>query len=110
MNSQENLIIIEEIFLDIGNQMLKTNYTLNLGQLPKIALEFKTYLWQKLKPKKIQILSKATTNKQVSSSIPKVRTTIVVISNHMEVIQIQIGKNTIEDVLLDGDSRVNIIH
>jgi hypothetical protein len=27
----------------------------------------------------------------------------------MEVIQIQIGKNTIEDVLLDGGSGVNII-
>jgi hypothetical protein len=27
----------------------------------------------------------------------------------MAVVQIQIGKNTIEDVLLDGSSRVNII-
>jgi len=33
-------------------QMLETSYTLNLGQLLKVALKFKTYIWQKLKPKK----------------------------------------------------------
>ncbi len=49
MNSQGKLIIVEEIFLDIGKQMLKTSYTLNLGQLLQIALELKIYLWQKLK-------------------------------------------------------------
>jgi hypothetical protein len=47
--------------------------------------------------------------KQVSSLVPKVRTTIVAINNHMAIIQVQIRKNTIEDVLLDGGSRVNII-
>jgi hypothetical protein len=36
--SQENLIIIEEIFQDINEQMLKTSYILNLGQLFKIVL------------------------------------------------------------------------
>jgi hypothetical protein len=36
-------------------------------------------------------------------------TTTIVIENHMVVIQVQIGKNTIDDVLLDGGSRVNII-
>jgi hypothetical protein len=30
VNSQRKLIIIEEIFLDIGKQMLETSYTLNL--------------------------------------------------------------------------------
>ncbi len=48
MNSQGELITIKEIFLDIGKQMLEINYTLNLGQLLKIALELKKYLWQKL--------------------------------------------------------------
>ncbi len=33
VNSQEKLIIVEEIFLNIGKQMLETSYTLNLGQL-----------------------------------------------------------------------------
>jgi hypothetical protein len=45
MNSQEKLNIVEEIFLDIGKQMLKTSYTLNLGQLFKIAHEVKRYMW-----------------------------------------------------------------
>jgi hypothetical protein len=35
------LITIEEIFLDIGKQMLETKYTLNLGQLLKIVLELR---------------------------------------------------------------------
>jgi hypothetical protein len=30
VNSQGKLIIIEDIFLDIGKQMLETSYTLNL--------------------------------------------------------------------------------
>ncbi len=34
---------------------------------------------------------------------------VVAIYNHMVVIQVQIGKNIIEDVLLDGGSGVNII-
>jgi hypothetical protein len=38
--------------LDIGKQMLETSYILSLGQLLKIVLELKKYLWQKLKPKK----------------------------------------------------------
>jgi hypothetical protein len=31
MNSQEKLITIEEILLNIGKQMLELNYILNLG-------------------------------------------------------------------------------
>jgi hypothetical protein len=43
--SQSKLISIEEIFQDINRQMLETNHTLNLGQLLKMALELKRYLW-----------------------------------------------------------------
>jgi hypothetical protein len=64
---------------------------------------------EKLKPKKTQNLNRTTTNKQVGSLVPKVKTVVVAIDNHMAVIQVQIGKNTIEDVLLDGGSTVNII-
>jgi hypothetical protein len=53
VNLQRKLIIVEEIFLDIGKQNLETNYTLNLEQLFKIAPKLKKYLWQKLKLKKI---------------------------------------------------------
>jgi hypothetical protein len=61
VNSQEKVIIVEEIFLYIGKKMLSINYTLNLGQLLKIAFELKKYLWQKLKLNKTHNLSKATT-------------------------------------------------
>jgi hypothetical protein len=44
MNSQEKLIVLEEIVLDISKQMLEKNYILNLGQLFKITPEFKKYL------------------------------------------------------------------
>jgi hypothetical protein len=37
VNSQGKLITIEEIFINIGKHMLETSYTLNLGQLLKIA-------------------------------------------------------------------------
>jgi hypothetical protein len=67
------------------------------------------YLWQKLKPDKTQNLSKTTMNKQVNYSIPKVGTTVVVIDNHMAIIQVKIGKNTIEHVLLDGGFGINIV-
>jgi hypothetical protein len=40
---------------------------MNLGQLLKIALELKIYLWQKLKLKKTHNVSKATIDKQVGS-------------------------------------------
>jgi len=109
MNSQEKLITIEKIFLDIGKQMLETNNILSLGQLLKIILELKRYLWQKLKPKKTYNVSKTTIEKQVGSSIPEVRTIAIAIDNHMVIIQVQIGNNTIEDVLLSGGSGINII-
>jgi hypothetical protein len=109
MNSQDKLIIVEKIFLDIGKQMLEINYILDLGQLLRIALKLKKYLWQKLKPEKTQNLNRITTDKQVGSLVPKLRTIVVAIDNHMAIIQVQIGKNTIEDVLLDGGFKVNII-
>jgi hypothetical protein len=68
--------------------MLETSYTLNLGQLLKIAPKLKRYLWQKLKPKKIQNLGKATINKQISFSRLEVRIVIVAINNHMAAIQV----------------------
>jgi hypothetical protein len=37
--------MVKDIFLDIGKQMLETNYTLNLKELLKIVFELKRYLW-----------------------------------------------------------------
>jgi hypothetical protein len=89
--------------------MLETCYTLNLGQLLKINLELKRYFWHKLKLEKIQNVNKTTTDKQVGSLVPEVGTTHASIDNHVAIIQVEIGKNTIEDVLLDEGSGINII-
>ncbi len=61
---------------------------MNLGQLFKIAPKLKRYLWQKLKLEKTQNVSRATTEKQVGSSLLEVGTTIVAIDNHMAVIRV----------------------
>ncbi len=86
VNSQEKLIIVKKKFLDIGKHMLETSYTLNLGQLFKIAHELKKYLWKKLKLEKTQIVNRTTTKKQVGSLVLEVGTTTVAIDNHMAVI------------------------
>ncbi len=44
-----------------------------------------------------------------TSVVPDISTTSMAIDNHMVVIQVQIGRNTIDDVLLDGGFGVNII-
>jgi hypothetical protein len=85
--------------------MLKTSYTLNIGQVLKIAPKLKRYLWQKFKLDKTQNVSKTTTNKQAGSLVLEVGINVVTINK----IIWQIGKNTIEDVMLNGGSRVNII-
>jgi hypothetical protein len=72
--------------------MLETSYTLNLGQLFKIALDLK---------KKLMV--------EIEIFFIDINTIVVAINNHMEIIQIQIAKNIIDNVLLDGGSSVNII-
>ncbi len=86
--SQSKSILVEEIFQDISIQMLETSYTLNLRQLLKMALELKRYLWKKMKLDQPFV-------------ILEVAIVIITTNNHIVIIQIQIGKNTIEDVLLE---------
>ncbi len=109
VDSQEKLIVKEESFQDICKQMLEISYDFILGQLLKIAPKLKSYFWQKLKADKILNLNITTINKQVISLVSKVAIVAVIINNHMVIIQVQIGKNTIDDVLLDGGFGVNII-
>ncbi len=54
-------------------------------------------------------MNRTTTKKQVNSSVLEVGTIVVTIDNHMVVLQVQIKKNIIEDVLLDGGFGVHII-
>jgi hypothetical protein len=69
----------------------------------------KIYFWQKLTLEKTQNVNRVTTNKQVGFLVLEVGTIVVATDNHMAVIQVQIEKNTIENVLLDGGFGVNII-
>jgi hypothetical protein len=64
----------------------------------------------KLKPEKPNITIKAISNFNVATMIEthsKVNTTTIEVDNQMVVIQV--GKKTIEDVMLDGGTNVNII-
>ncbi len=54
-------------------------------------------------------VTKIITQKIIPFVVPKVATTTITIDNHMVVIQIQIEKNIVKDVLLNGGSRINII-
>jgi hypothetical protein len=46
--------------------------------------------------------------KNISFVIPQVTTITITIDNHMAIIQVHIGKNNVEDVLLDCGSRNEI--
>jgi hypothetical protein len=92
--------------------MLETTYTLRLGQLLKITPNLKKYMWQKLKPKKSNIIIKMILEPSVATMIEKqskINIIVIKVDNQMAIIQVQVGKNTIEDIMLDGGANVNII-
>jgi hypothetical protein len=85
---------------------------MRLGQLLKITPNLKKYMWQKLKPKNPNISIKVISKPSVATMIEthsKVDIVNIEVNNQMAVIQIQVGKNIIEDVLLYGGTNVNII-
>jgi hypothetical protein len=64
--------------------MLKSTYTLKLSQLLKITLNFKKYMWQKLKPKKPDINTKVISELSVAMVIethPKVDIVTIKVDN-----------------------------
>ncbi len=75
----------------------------------KITLDLKKYLWQKLKVNKPQNTTMSVNEKTITYVVLDISIIIVVIDNHMVIIQVQIGKNKIDDVFLDGGFGVNII-
>jgi hypothetical protein len=85
---------LEEILRDISKQVLETKYTLNLGQLLQVIPYIKCYILNPIPLKPI---------------LPKPIVASVTIDHQMAIIQIQVGKNFIEKILLDGGSRINII-
>jgi len=86
--------ILEQILKDISKQVLETKHTLNFGQLLRMILNIKHYIFNPV-PSKPTLLE------------PTVA--LVAIDHQMAMIDVQVGKNFIEDVLLDGGSKVNII-
>jgi len=93
------LIKFFSILEDITQHLLKSKHTLTLGQLFKIASDLRQYVVTKL------VLRIRT----ITTSRPNLVIALVAIDPHMDVIQVQVGKNMVEDVLLDGRSRVNIM-
>jgi hypothetical protein len=92
--------------------MLEITYTLKLGQLLKITPNFKKYRWQKLKPKKPNIATKQISKPSVAIMVEthyELNTIAIEVDNQMVVIQVQMGKNIVEDVLIDGRANVNIV-
>jgi hypothetical protein len=66
---------------------------MNLGQLLRAIPDIKHYIFN-LVPSKL--------------TLPKPTVISITIAHQMAVIHVQVGKNFIEDVLLDGGSGVNI--
>jgi hypothetical protein len=69
-------------------------------------------MWQKLKPKEYNIITKVISKPNVATMIEthsEVDTTTIEVDNYVVIIQIQVGKYIVEDVLLDGRTCVNII-
>jgi hypothetical protein len=69
-------------------------------------------MWQKLKPKKPSVTIKVILKANVAIMIEthfEVDITTIKVNNQMAIIQVQVGKNIIEDVLLNGGASVNII-
>jgi len=69
--------------------MLKITYTLRLGQLLKITLDLKKYMWQKLKPKKPNITIKHILEPNLATKVEphfQLDITIIEVNNQMAII------------------------
>jgi hypothetical protein len=69
-------------------------------------------MWQKLKPKKPNIDTKQILKPSVTIVVEthfELDTTTIEIDNYMLIIQVQVRKNIVKDVLKDGKTSVNII-
>jgi hypothetical protein len=68
-------------------------------------------MWQKLKPKKPNITTKVILEPSVAIMLEtcyKLNITVIEVDNQMAITEVQVGKNIVEDVLLDGGANVNI--
>jgi hypothetical protein len=91
---------LKEILRDINTQVLETKYVINLGQLLKIVPYIKWYIFKLIKPIQLVQLERVQAEPTCAT---------IVIDHQMVVIQVQVGNNFIDDVLIDGGFGVNII-
>jgi len=84
--------IFEEILMDISTQVLETKYVINLGQFLNIMLDIKWYIFKPIK--------------FVQRMQPEPACAVVAIDHQQIVIQVQVGKYFIDDVLIDGSSNL----
>ncbi len=111
-NPINRVMSMEQIFQDISKQMPETTYVLKLSRLLKIAPDLKKYMWQKLKPKKLNITTKHISKPSIVTMVElhsKLNTITIEVSNQMVVIQVQVRKNIVENILINGGASVNII-
>jgi len=79
---------------------METTYTMRLSQLLNIALDLWKYMWQKLKPIKLNITTKVISEPNVAIMIQthfEVDIITIEVDNQMTIIQVQVGKNIIEE-------------
>ncbi len=77
-----------------------------------IAEDITKYMWQKLKVEKPNILTKQILKPSVAIVVEthsELDIVAIEVNNQMVVIQVQMGKNIVEDVLIDGGASVNTI-
>ncbi len=77
---------------------MENKCTLTLGQFFNLTLDLMKYVFFKLSP--IMLIKNLVSNPTII---------LVIVDLQMVVIQVQIGKNIVEDVLLDSGFGVNII-
>jgi hypothetical protein len=91
---------LEDILKDISTQVMETKYVINFGQLLKIVSNIKRCIFKPIKPFQL-VQPKHVQLKPACAAIA--------IDHQIVVIQVQVGKKIIDDVLIDGGFGVNII-
>ncbi len=87
------------ILENITQHLLKSKHALTLGQLFKITSNLRQCVATKL----------ASRRRTITVLRPNPVIALVAIDLHIAMIQVQVGKNMVEDVLLDGGSKMNIM-
>jgi hypothetical protein len=87
------------VLQEIDQQLLSSKHILTFGQLMHLALDLKQYVVSKVSPN----------SQPTHPQAPPFDVRSVIINPHMVVILVHVGKNLMEDVMLDGGSSVNII-